>query len=318
MIKQKALIIGGAGFVGGHLIRFLCEQIKLDVYVTKLFNEKIEEEYIHAENIYNLDITNKEQVLCLLEEIKPDYIFHLAAQSSVFLSWKEPALTFNINVIGTIHVLEAVKSLGLNSKLLLIGSAEQYGQIKQEDLPISESLPVNPGNPYAVSKASQEMIASMYVKSYGMDIVMVRAFNHIGPGQSPVFVISDFAKQVAEIEKGLREPVIYVGNLEAKRDFTDVRDIIRGYWMLMEKGNRGEVYNIGSGKSFEIKDMLISLINLSLANISYEVDPAKFRPTDILDIRADISKIHSTTGWEPRYTLKQTLMDVLNFWRKCV
>lgn len=315
---EKVLIIGGAGFVGGHLIQFLKSMKDLSVFATKLENEQIDSSLLDEQNIINLDIRIESEVNKTLTDIKPDYIIHLAAQSSVGISWKKPALTFDINVLGTINILEAVKNLENNPRVLLIGSAEQYGVINQKDIPIKEETKAHPENPYAISKATQEALAKMYVEKLGLDIVMVRAFNHIGPGQSPIFVISDFAKQVAEIEKGLREPVIRVGNLEVKRDFTDVRDIIRGYWLLLRKGKKGEIYNIGSGKSTEIKNMLIDLINLSSTDINYEVDKEKFRPADILDLRADISKIKNETGWKPEIDIKDSFKDILNYWRKTI
>lgn len=315
---MKALVIGGAGFVGKHLIEFLCSQKGLEVYATKLLSENIEAIGINQEYIYNLDVTNKSQVLEVIQMVMPDYIFHLAAQSSVLLSWKEPTLTYNINVIGTINVLEVIRLLNLQTRILLIGSAEQYGAIREEDLPIKEELEIKPTNPYAVTKASQEMVAKMYVKAYGMSIIMVRAFNHIGPGQGSMFVISDFAKQIAEIDKGIREPIIFVGNLNAKRDFTDVRDIVRGYWMLVQKGKIGEVYNIGSGKSYEIRQILDMLICLSNNRINVIVDEKKLRPIDIGELRSDINKIRKDTEWQPEIELCKTLEDVIEYWRSIV
>lgn len=318
MEKKKLLIIGGAGFVGGHLIQYLKSETGIEIYATKLENEINDSLSIKSENIINLDITNSIRVKEVLASIRPDYIIHLAAQSSVAVSWKRPVLTFDINVNGTINILEAVKELEIRARVLLIGSAEQYGIIKPEDLPIKEETEIHPSNPYAVSKATQEAIARMYVSSYNMDIVMVRAFNHIGPGQSPIFVISDFAKQIADIEKGLREPVIYVGNLEAKRDFTDVRDIVRGYWLLLQKGKKGEIYNIGSGESFKIQHILDMMISMSNMKINIMTDENKLRPIDIKDLRSDIGKIKADIGWTVTYDIKESLSDVINYWRNSV
>lgn len=312
---MKALIIGAAGFVGGHLIDYLCLNESIETFVTKLYTEEINNACIKRENIFNLDICDSVQTKNVLEAVKPDYIFHLAAQSSVSLSWKEPALTYNINVLGTINILEALRVLNVKSRLLIIGSSEEYGRIEQCDLPINEYTSIKPINPYAASKASQEVVSKLYIQAYGLDIVMVRAFNHFGPGQSPVFVISDFAKQIAEIEKNTREPIIYTGNLEVKRDFTDVRDIVKGYYSLVRKGVAGEIYNIGSGKSHSIRELLYKMIRLSGRNIEIKNDPTKFRPVEIPEICADIGKIKLHIGWVPEIAIDTTLQDTLNFWR---
>lgn len=314
----KALIIGGAGFVGGHLIKFLSSQGSLHIYATKLDRENIDVKEIDQRCIYNLDITDKKQVMEVIQQTMPDYIFHLAAQSSVSLSWKEPALTYNINVVGTINILEAVRLLNLDTRLLIIGSAEQYGAIKEEDLPIKEDIKIKPINPYAMSKASQEMIGRMYSEVFGINVIMVRAFNHIGPGQSSMFVISDFAKQIAEIEKGIREPIIQVGNLDVKRDFSDVRDIVRGYLHLVQNGVKGEIYNIGSGKSYAIRELLSYMAGISPKMIEVKLDPSKLRPMDIKELRADITKIREHTNWKPIIEIADTLNDIVNYWRKYI
>jgi len=315
---MKVLIIGSAGFVGGHLVEYLSLLPTVEVFASKLSTERLEDICIANKNIFNLDILNKDEVENILKRICPDYIIHLAAQSSVSYSWKEPALTFNVNLIGTINVLEAVRKTGIHTRILLIGSAEEYGDIKPEELPINESRDVDPSNPYAISKASQEMVAGMYEKVYNMEIVMVRAFNHIGPGQSPVFAISDFAKQIAEIERDIHEPVILVGNLEAKRDFTDVRDIVRGYWELVQNGVKGEIYNIGSGTCYSLQSLLDRMIGMSNKEIDIKVDPDKLRPVDIPELRADISKINGHVHWQPQIKMDVTLSDILDYWRtKC-
>jgi len=314
----KALIIGAAGFVGGHLIEYLHEIEGVEVFATKLSGKTISTKSIKEHNIFNLDILEAAQVNSLIGNIGPDYVFHLAAQSSVSLSWKKPALTYNINIIGVVNLLEAVKLLNKKTRVLLIGSAEEYGKVSPEQLPISEEIPLKPENPYAVSKAAQEMTADIYVRAFGLDIIMVRAFNHIGIRQAPMFVISDFAKQIAEMEKGLREPVMHVGNLDVKRDFTDVRDIVRGYWMLAKSGKSGQVYNIGSGKSISIRELLNKMINMSSSRITVEVDTAKLRPVDIPELKADISKIMKDVSWKPEIDIDTSLKDILDYWRKNV
>jgi GDP-4-dehydro-6-deoxy-D-mannose reductase len=314
----KALIVGGAGFVGGHLIDYLCSLKTVDVFATKLPFETIKNHNLANEHILNLDVMNYHQVKKVLQKINPDYVFHLSAQSNVSLSWRDPVLTYNINILGTVNLLEVLKELKVTTRVLLIGSAEEYGIVAAEALPINEHVMVNPCNPYAVSKVAQELTAKVYVDAFAMNIVMVRAFNHIGPGQSPSFVISDFAKQIAAIELQLQEPILYVGNLDVSRDFTDVRDIVAGYWELIRKGEKGEIYNIGSGKSYNIRELLKTLIGFSKKEIIFQVDQNKFRPTDLPDLCADIRKIQSTTVWKPVIDIHTSLKDTLNYWRnKC-
>lgn len=307
---KKVLIIGGAGFVGGYLTEILLEN-GFEVHSTCLPKEEIKEGIGHK-----LDILDKDAVLSLLDELRPDVIYHLAAQSSVALSWKNPQLTVDINIKGTLNLLDALRQCeNLNSRIILIGSGEEYGYIRDGACPISEDEKLNPGNIYAVTKACQSMIGSIYTRAYNMDIVMVRAFNHMGAKQLPQFVVSDFCKQVAEIEKGLRKPEISVGNLTAKRDFTDVHDVVRAYMMLAEKGRSGELYNVGSGNAIAISEILDIIISKSKADIKISRDENKFRPSDIPVIEADISKITADTGWEPKIPLDKTIQDVLNYWR---
>ncbi len=308
---SKGLVIGAAGFVGSYLIDEM-RACGMDAYATKLPHERME----HAQaNIYDLDILDKEAIVALLLEVRPDYIFHLAAQSSVGLSWKNPGLTVDVNIKGSINVMDAVRELYYKPRVLLIGSGEEYGHIRPGETPIKEDNLLRPGNIYAATKACQNMIGSIYAQAYDMQLMMVRSFNHIGPGQAPMFVVSDFCKQVAEIEKGLREPVMYVGNLAAKRDFTDVRDVVRAYVKLIGQGVPGETYNMGSGHAVEIRKVLDMIISLSEKEIQVETDPNKIRPVDVPIIEADITKLHELTGWEPRIGLERTIRDTLDYWR---
>lgn len=310
---MKALIIGGAGFVGSHLISHLREQRKWEVAVTKMSHEKIEQSGI---DIYDLDILDVDAVKKLLKEVHPDVIFHLAAQSSVALSWKNPDLTVDVNVKGSIHVLDAIRELEYSPRILLIGSGEEYGYVKSDELPIKEENALRPGNLYAATKICQNLIGSIYSRAYGMDIMMVRAFNHVGPNQAPMFVVSDFCKQVAEIEKGKREPVICVGNLSAKRDFTDVRDVVKAYSTLMEKGKAGETYNVGSGHAVSIESILNMILNHSKQKIQVKIDKDRMRPSDVPIIEADTAKIAKDTGWFPTISLEETIEDTLEYWRR--
>ncbi len=311
---KRGLVIGAAGFVGNYLINEM-HRSGMECFATKLSHEVFENPYA---SVYDLNILEKEAVANLLMEIRPDYIFHLAAQSSVGVAWKNPCLTIDVNIKGSVNVMDAIRELYYKPRVLLIGSGEEYGHIKEGETPISEDTLLRPGNIYAATKACQNMIGSIYSKAYDMDLILVRAFNHIGPGQLPLFVVSDFCKQVAEIEKGLREPVIRVGNLEAKRDFTDVRDVVRAYVQLVQKGMPGETYNVGRGKAIKIRDILDEIINQSKAKIAVEVDPAKLRPVDVPIIEADTIKIKKITGWRPEISIEQTISETLDYWRKRV
>ncbi len=312
---KKALIIGAAGFVGQYLIEHLKSLKVYSITVTKLPKDNLESSGIE---VFDLDILNQNEVLEILTKIKPDYIFHLAAQSSVALSWENPNLTIDINVKGSINLLNAIRKLDYKPRILMIGSGEEYGYAMQEDIPIKEETILRPGNIYAASKVCQNMIGKIYSKAYDLDIVMVRAFNHVGPKQSSTFVVSEFCRQVAMIEKGLAEQTIKVGNINVRRDFTDVRDVVRAYELLIKYGNSGELYNVGSGQAVSIKNILDLILSKSTRKISICVDKNKFRPADVPIIQADISKLKKTINWLPEYSIERTIEDTLNFWRKNV
>lgn len=309
---MKILILGAGGFVGHHLINYIKEEKEWNIAATILPTEN---KLDNVEN-FELDILDEHSVKNIIARVNPDYIVHLAAQSSVALSWQKPGMTVDINVKGTINVLEAAKKLENPSRILLVGSGEEYGHILPAETPIKENNNLRPGNVYAATKACQNMIGKIYADAYGIDIMMVRAFNHIGAGQSPIFVVSDFCKQVAEIEKGLHEPVICVGNLLVKRDFTDVRDVVKAYILLLEKGKKGEIYNVGSGQAVEIKAVLNIILSLAKTNISVEVDEKKFRPIDVPVIEADNTKLKQVTGWKQEISLDDTIEETLNYWRE--
>lgn len=308
---MKALITGGGGFVGGYLT----DELQNNGY--KVFSTCLERESAEKSRAaYVLDITKKDDISAILDDVKPDVIFHLAAQSSVALSWKKPQLTAEVNVIGAINLFEAVREYEGKPRVMVIGSGEEYGYISANACPLKESEALRPGNIYAATKACQEMTAAVYVRAYGLDIVMVRAFNHSGPKQDSIFVISDFCRQIAEIEAGRKSPVISVGNLSAMRDFTDVRDIVRGYRLLAERGKSGSVYNIGRGKAVSVQYILDTALSLSETDITVERDEKRMRAADIPIIEPDISKIREDTGWEAEISVEQTINDTLNYWRK--
>lgn len=309
---MDALVIGAGGFVGGYLLRQLLDEGKMPG-ATKLKHERIT---VDGCEVFDLDLANENAVRRLLSEHRPAQIYHLAAQSSVAASWKDPELTIDVNIKGTLHLLEAVRSIPeYYPRILLVGSGEEYGY-KKGDASITEETALHPGNIYAVTKACQNMLGSVYARAYGMAIVMVRAFNHIGVGQTPQFVAADFALQIAEMEAGFRPPVMKVGNLAAKRDFSDVRDVVRAYTMLMAKGYSGETYNVGSGHAVSIQELLDTLLSLSQTSIAVEQDAERMRPSDVPVIEADVTKLHEDTGWEPEYTLEETLHTMLNHNRR--
>ena len=313
--RKKCLVIGAAGFVGKHLLAYLSGEKDFLVHATKLAFETIDTTDCPHVQIHDLDITGASDVKTLLSLLQPDIIIHLAAQSSVALSFQKPELTMEINVMGSLHLLEAIRQYCPSCTALFVGSSEQYGPVSPEQQPVRETTYPQPVSPYAISKTAVESLAALYAKSYGLHLIMVRAFNHIGPGQLPIFVVSDFAKQIARIEKGEAEPVITVGNLSAKRDFTDVRDIVRAYDCLVKTGRSGEIYNIGSGQSVMISSVLEQLLALSNKKIEVRIDPEKFRPVDVPEFVADVTKIKKDTSWEPVIPLSASLSDTLAYWR---
>lgn len=310
---MDALVIGAGGFVGKYLLQQLLEE-GYDPGATKLPHEHLK---MDGAEVFDLDLGSQNAVRSLLDEHRPAQIYHLAAQSSVSASWKDPELTVDVNIKGTLHLLEAVRSIPeYYPRILLVGSGEEYGYQKRGTSAIPETEAIHPGNIYAVTKACQNMLGAVYARAYGMGIVMVRAFNHIGVGQSPTFVAADFALQIAEMEAKLRPPVMRVGNLSAKRDFSDVRDVVRAYTMLIQKGLAGETYNVGSGKAVPIREILELLLDMSTESIVVEQDPSKLRPADVPYIEADTAKLRADTGWEPIYPLEETLRTMLDHNRR--
>lgn len=299
--------------MGSYLADVLKNEFEMEVAATKLPHEVLDG--MDGVQVLDLNILDKDDVVELLLSVQPDYIFHLAAQSSVAVAWKNPSLTVDVNIKGSLNVMDAVRELHYKPRVLMIGSGEEYGHIRPGETPITEENNMRPGNIYAATKACQNMIGSIYAKAYDMQLMLVRAFNHIGPNQAPLFVVADFCKQVAEIEKGLREPVMYVGNLSAKRDFTDVRDVVRAYGLLVQSGEAGQTYNVGSGHAYAIQEILDMIIAKSSCEIEVKVDPNKIRPVDVPIIEADTTKLKAVTGWEQRIPLEQTIQETLDYWR---
>lgn len=307
---MRALIIGGAGFVGGYLIDELSRN-GFEVHATCLESEKIAEKC----TVHTLDIMDKNSIADIFGKVSPDVVYHLAAQSSVAVSWSKPQLTAEVNVIGSVNVLETLKE-HRNIRLIMIGSGEEYGYIRSDACPLKESEPLHPGNIYAATKACQEMLGEIYARAYGLDVIMVRAFNHSGAKQSSTFVISDFCKQISEIESGKKTPEICVGNLSSMRDFTDVRDVVRAYRLLADKGISGKIYNIGRGKAVSIQYILDTALGFANTEITVKTDPKRMRASDIPLIEPDVSRIFSDTGWKAEISVEQTIKDTLDYWRE--
>src|ERR1035437_3729151 len=320
-MAKKILITGASGFVGSHLVDHLSLNSNNELHGTSFSKGSSSslDKNQRKIKLLEVDLSKEEEVYKLIEEVKPDVIYHLAAFTSAADSFSSPRETILNNIACQINILEAMRrSKLLESKTLVVSSAEVYGGVASEEFPITEKTTLNPTNPYAVSKLTQDFLGRQYFLAYGLKAVRVRPFNHVGPRQAPNFVVSSFAKKIVEIEKGQREPVLPVGNLESKRDFTDVRDVVRAYDLLMEKGEFGEVYNIGSGVSYKIAEILERLLALTKVKIEVKVEQSLFRPIDDPDLVCDSTKINKLTGWKTEIPLKKTLEDTLDYWRNII
>ncbi len=316
---MRALITGVTGFAGSHLAEYLVGHTNLEVWGTDISsNDRNIAQFRDDLHFVVGDISEPDVALGILVQARSDYVFHLAAQAFVPLSWRDPWQTMANNIRAQLNILQAMVDAEHKPRVLVIGSADEYGMIAPDELPITEATPLRPYSPYAVSKISQDMLGYQYYASHGLPVVRVRPFNHIGPRQSPAFVTSDFAKQVAEIEAGLREPLMYVGNLEARRDFTDVRDMVRGYYLALEHGEVGEVYNLGAERAYSIREVLDMLLAMSEAEIEVVPDPARLRPSDVPVVVSDCNKFRQQTGWQPTISLRESLRDILDYWRERV
>ena len=318
---NKILITGITGFAGSYLAEYLVSKGEYDINGTYLLDsslinvDKVKDKL----NLVRVDLTSEKEVFYTVKKISPSIIFHLAALTSPADSYKNPSETLTNNISLQVNLFEAVrKSNLLDAKILVVSSADIYGKVKKEDLPIDEDTQLMPTSPYSVSKIAQDFLGLAYFLSYNLKIIRVRPFNHIGPRQSPQFVVSSFAKQIAEIEKGKREPILRVGNLDTKRDFINVKDIARAYVLAIEKGKYGEVYNIGSGKSYKIFDILSMLIDMSSRKIKIEKDESLFRPSDNRELLCDTRKFQKLTSWKPKISIEETLKDTLDYWRNII
>jgi GDP-4-dehydro-6-deoxy-D-mannose reductase len=318
---MNVLITGITGFAGSHLAEYiLAEHSGVKIHGIVRWRSRMDNIAHLAGKIelHEADIKDMISLRKTLEASRPDKIFHLAAQSFVPTSWRLPVETFQINSIGQINLFEAILALKLDPRIQIAGSSEEYGLVRADEVPMKETNYLRPLSPYAVSKVAQDLLGYQYYKSYGLRAIRTRGFNHTGPRRGEVFVTSNFAKQVAEIEKGKREPVIHVGNLDAQRDFTDVRDMVRAYWLATEKAEDGDVYNIGTGKTISMHGLLDLLMGMSKVKVRVQVDPERLRPSDVQILQADATKFRKQTGWAPTIPFEKTLRDLLDYWRERV
>lgn len=318
---MRVLITGITGFVGSHLADYIISLPNpVELYGLVRWRSPLDniKHILPLINFRYGDLSDQGSLVRILQEVKPDYIFHLAAQSYVMTSFDAPIDTLQTNVIGTANLLEAVRISKIDPIIHICSSSECYGQVDIKDVPIKEDCPFNPASPYGVSKVGEDMVAFQYWLSYGTKTIRTRMFTHTGPRRGSFFVLSNFAKQVAMIENALQAPVVKVGNLNSVRTFADVRDTVRAYWMLM-KCPPGEVYNIGGDETMDIREMLDRLLKLSFVkNIGVQVEQSRLRPSDVTLQIPDTSKFRKATGWKPEIKFEQTLLDTLNYWRENV
>ncbi len=315
-MKKPVIITGGAGFAGQYLAALLAEEDRPVHLFDKTGSLPAQLEHrSRLISIHRMDLTAPRGLAGLLEQIDPAEIYHLAGIANVRQSWEGEALTFKVNVIGAVNLLAAVKNAGIAPAVLMVGSGEIYGLIDPALQPITENQPPDPRSPYSASKLCQEIVTRQMANHLKSKIVMVRPFNHIGPGQHPGFVTSDFARQIARIERGEQPPEMYVGNLSTHRDFTDVRDTVRAYVQALRQGEHRAVYNVCSGKTLEIRYILDWYLDHSRVNISVRIDKDKFRPADVPYLCGSPALLKKTTGWEPRFDINATLASILDHWR---
>lgn len=314
---MRVFITGASGFVGRFLLQALRNQ-GCTCFGTTYPDNPASVEHLCEDGVCRLDIRSQKDILSALKESRPQWVFHLAAVSNVGYSWKHRRETIETNILGTFQLLEGIKQTVPDARVLFVSSSDVYGVSSELGRALREEDPVDPVNPYAYSKISGEQLCRFYSHIEGLDIVISRSFPHTGPGQSTDFVCSDWAHQIAAVEKGRSAPVIRVGNIQVKRDFSDVRDMVRAYISLLEKGQSGEIYNVARGYSVALKDILHILVDSSSIRISIETDPEKFRKVDIPDLWGSHQKIKNHTGWEADIPLAKTLKDLLYYWRDSV
>lgn len=313
---MNILITGASGFVGTHLVESLAKAEKpATIHCVTFRGHNLLADFITKKNIYELDLFDGKKIDQLVQAIKPDQVVHLAALAAVGESFKNPKKVLENNIIISLNLLEAVKKYAKKAAVLFIGSADEYGKVRSDQVPIDEQTELKPTSPYAVSKVAVDYLGLQYFLAYKLRIIRLRPFNQIGEYQGLGFVVSDFAKQIVEAELD-KEKTIKVGNLDAVRDFTDVKDMVKAYSLALKKCKPGEVYNVGSGNGISIKQVLDILLSKAKRKITVEVDKSKYRPVDAKSIVADSTKFRKVTGWKPTIPLEETLERVINYWRR--
>lgn len=316
-LPERLLVTGAAGFVGRHLIAHLLAETEAVVFALARPADGQLPDHPRVRP-QRADLLEREQVQAAVAEAQPTGVFHLAAQSSARDSFVAPTATLVNNIVGQTNLLDALAELRHPPRTLVVGSADEYGLLRDPSRPVTEETELRPTSPYAVSKVLQDMLAFQYFAARGLPTVRVRPFSHTGPGHDERFVVPHLARQIVEIEHGLREPVVRVGNLDVQRDYTDVRDMVRAYRLALLTGEPGEVYNLGSERPVSIREVLRMLAAASRASFRVEVDPSLVRPADLPRQWCDASKFRALTGWHPRIPLEQTLADTLDYWRQRV
>jgi GDP-4-dehydro-6-deoxy-D-mannose reductase len=314
--NRRILITGAGGFVGRHLVRLLATDPDVTIFGTVHRSRPVADAGVpDSITLLQGDLLDQPFVERSVQEAAPTWVVHLAAQSSVAESWRDPAGTLKTNVVGQVNLLEAVLHRAPQARILVVGSSEEYGRIRPEDLPADEDTELRPENPYGASKVAQDFLGLQYHLGRGLDVVRARPFPLFGPGQSDHFATASFARQIAEAEAGRREPVLLVGNLAARRDYTDVRDAVLAYRALLERGQAGQVYNVGGGGVHHIGEILDALLQRARRAVEVRVDPARFRPGEAPEVAGDVSRICRETGWAPERPFEQTVQEILNDWR---
>jgi GDP-4-dehydro-6-deoxy-D-mannose reductase len=314
---EKYMVTGFSGFVSKHFLDYLnsrevpCTVAGIDIN-TPEFDYK---NYAHVQcSFHAINLLNREQVNAFIQEYRPDYILHLASYSSVAYSWQHPVESFTNNTNIFLNLLEQVRNMNLDCRILSVGSSEEYGNVSEADIPLRETQPLKPISPYAVARVSQEMLSAVYAQGFGLDVILTRSFNHIGPGQKDIFVISSFVKRMLEIKRSNLPAQLHTGDLTIVRDFLDVRDVVRAYYMLLKNGDKGEIYNICSGKGIALEQIINKLSDMISLQVVTVQDPALVRPNDNRIIVGDNSKLKARIAWETEYSLDRSLQDIIDYW----
>ncbi len=313
---MKVFVTGIEGFVGRHLANcLLSEGYEVSGTVWEESQVGPLQERFEPLRLFQADIRHRDVMTGVLKETRPDTVIHLAAQSSGAYSYQNPRLTFEVNVLGTVNVLETITEIVPDARVILVCSSDVYGKVDETMIPLKETTPFRPINPYSASKAAQDLLGIQYYHSHGLNIVRTRSFPHTGPGQSAIFALANFARQISAVESADDQESIGVGNLEVVRDYLDVEDVVRAYGILINQGNAGDVYNIASGTGYRLGDLLDTMLTLSFKKIRVRQDPDLFRPSDIPILIGDSTKFRNLTGWEPRIPIRETLQRLLDHWR---